>query len=100
MPNNTMKTPSGLNHPAPTLEAGLVASLNRPGGNVTGVTNFVGALAAKQFELLREVVPNASVLGLLVNPTDDQLTKYITRDVQAAAGALGKRIHILNASQY
>ena len=79
------------------VEAGLVASLNRPGGNVTGVTNFVGTLAAKQFELLREVVPDASVLGLLVNPTD-QLTKYITRDVEAAAGALGKRIHILNAS--
>jgi putative tryptophan/tyrosine transport system substrate-binding protein len=79
------------------VEAGLVASLNRPEGNVTGVTNFVGTLAAKQFELLREVVPNASVLGVLVNPTN-LLTKYITRDVQAAAGALGKRIHILNAS--
>jgi putative ABC transport system substrate-binding protein len=80
------------------VEAGLVASLNRPGGNATGVTNFVATLAAKQFELLREVVPNASVLGLLVNPTDQQLAQYITRDAQAASGALGKRIHILNAS--
>jgi putative tryptophan/tyrosine transport system substrate-binding protein len=79
------------------LEAGLVASLNHPGGNVTGATNFGAALAAKQFELLREVVPNASVLGVLVNPTD-LLTEYITRDVQAAARALGQRIHILNAS--
>jgi putative tryptophan/tyrosine transport system substrate-binding protein len=79
------------------LEAGLVASLNHPGGNVTGATNFVAALAAKQFELLREVVPTASVFGLLVNPTD-QLTEYITRDVEAAAAAHGKRIHILNAS--
>jgi putative tryptophan/tyrosine transport system substrate-binding protein len=80
------------------VEAGLVASLNRPGGNVTGVTNFVGTLAAKQFELLRGVVPNASVFGLLVNPTDQPLTKYITGDVEAAASALGKRIHVLNAS--
>jgi putative tryptophan/tyrosine transport system substrate-binding protein len=79
------------------LEAGLVASLNHPGGNVTGATNFGAPLAAKQFELLREVVPNASVLGLLVNPTGE-LAKYITRDVQAAADALGKQIHILNAS--
>jgi putative ABC transport system substrate-binding protein len=60
------------------------------------VTNFVATLAAKQFELLQEVVPDASVFGLLVNPTD-QLTKYITRDVEAAAGAHGKRIHMLNA---
>jgi putative tryptophan/tyrosine transport system substrate-binding protein len=79
------------------VEAGLVASLNHPGGNVTGATNFGATLAAKQFELLREVVPNASVLGVLVNPTD-LLTKYVTRDVQAAARALGKRIRILNAS--
>jgi len=79
------------------VEAGLVASLNRPGGNVTGVTNFVAVLAAKQFELLRELVPNPSVIGVLVNPTD-LLTKYITRDVQAAARALGQQIHILNAS--
>jgi ABC-type uncharacterized transport system substrate-binding protein len=79
------------------LEAGLVGSLNHPGGNVTGATNFGAALAAKQFESLREVVPNASMLGVLVNPTD-LLTEYITRDVQAAARALGKRIHIFNAS--
>jgi len=80
------------------VEAGLVASLNRPGGNVTGVTNFVAVLAAKQFELLRELVPNPSVIGVLVNPTNNLLTKYITRDVQAAARALGQQIHILNAS--
>jgi putative tryptophan/tyrosine transport system substrate-binding protein len=66
------------------VEAGLVASLNRPGGNVTGVSNFAAVLAAKQFELLRELVPNPGVIGVLVNPTD-VLSKYITRDVQAAA---------------
>jgi putative tryptophan/tyrosine transport system substrate-binding protein len=79
------------------LETGLVASLHRPGGNVTGVTNFVAVLAAKQFELLHELVPNASVIGVLVNPTD-LLTNYITRDLQAAGPALGLQIHILNAS--
>jgi putative ABC transport system substrate-binding protein len=79
------------------VDAGLVASLNRPGGNVTGVSNFVAVLAAKQFELLRELVPNPGVIGVLVNPTD-VLTKYITRDVQAAARAIGQQIHILNAS--
>jgi ABC-type uncharacterized transport system substrate-binding protein len=79
------------------VEAGLVASLNRPGGNVTGVSNLVVVLAAKQFELLRELVPNPGVIGVLVNPTD-VLSKYITRDVQAAARALGQQIHILNAS--
>jgi putative ABC transport system substrate-binding protein len=78
------------------LEAGLVASLHRPGGNVTGVTNFVAVLAAKQFELLHELVPNTSVIGVLVNPTD-LLTNYITRDLQEAGRALGLQIHILNA---
>jgi putative ABC transport system substrate-binding protein len=72
------------------VEAGLVASLNRPGGNVTGVTNFVAVLAAKQFELLRELVPNPSVIGVLVNPTD-LLTKYITRDVQAVRAPSGSK---------
>jgi putative ABC transport system substrate-binding protein len=79
------------------VEAGLVASLNRPGGNVTGVSNFLSVLAAKQFELLHELVPNPSLIGVLVNPTDI-LTKYITRDVQAAGRALGQQLHILNAS--
>jgi putative ABC transport system substrate-binding protein len=65
------------------VSSGLVASLAKPGGNVTGVTNFVSVLAAKQFELLHELVPNASLIGVLVNPTD-LLTKYIARDVQAA----------------
>ena len=52
------------------VEAGLVASLHRPGGNVTGVSNFAAVLVAKQFELLHELLPNSGVFGVLLNPTD------------------------------
>jgi putative ABC transport system substrate-binding protein len=80
------------------VTAGLVASLNRPGGNLTGVSNFVAVLAAKQFELLHELVPNTNMIGVLVNPTDPNLANYITRDVQEAGRALGQQIQVLNAS--
>jgi putative tryptophan/tyrosine transport system substrate-binding protein len=80
------------------VEAGLVASLNRPGGNVTGVSNIEAVLVAKQFELLHELIPNSSVIAVLMNPTDPNLTRYLTKDVQAAARALGQQVHILNAS--
>jgi ABC-type uncharacterized transport system substrate-binding protein len=80
------------------VEAGLVTSLNHPGGNITGVSNYIAVLVAKQFELLHELVPNSRVFGVLVNPTDPNITAHVTRDVQAAARALGQEIHILNAS--
>jgi putative ABC transport system substrate-binding protein len=80
------------------VTAGLVASLNRPGGNLTGVSNFVAVLAAKQFELLHELVPNTNMIGVLVNPTDPNLANYITRDLQEAGRALGQQIQVLNAS--
>jgi putative ABC transport system substrate-binding protein len=80
------------------VEAGLVASLNRPGGNVTGVSNFQAVLVAKQFELLHELVPNSSVIAVLMNPTDPNITKYLTKDVQAAGRTLGQQVHVLNAS--
>src|SRR5262245_18948040 len=85
---------TGLN----PVEAGLVASLHHPGGNVTGVSNFVAALVAKQFELLHELIPNSGVFGVLLNPTDPYISPYITRDVQAAGRTLKRDIHILNAS--
>jgi putative ABC transport system substrate-binding protein len=83
---------------ADPVELGLVASLNRPGGNITGISNFSIALAAKQFELLHEMVPNSAVIGVLVNPTSPSLAVSVTKDVQAAGRALRRQIRILNAS--
>jgi putative ABC transport system substrate-binding protein len=83
---------------ADPVELGLVASFNRPGGNVTGVSNFTAPVAAKVFELLHGLIPNPSVIAVLVNPTSPNLAASTTKDVQAAARALGQRILILNAS--
>src|SRR5262245_21102656 len=80
------------------VELGLVTSLNRPSGNVTGVSNFSAVLVAKQIELLHEMLPNSTVIGVLVNPTSPSLAESTARDAQAAGRALGKQIHILNAS--
>ena len=80
----------------PVRELGLVSSLNRPGGNVTGVTFLVNALGAKRLELLRELVPSAKIVGFLVNlanPTSES----VTADTQAAARALGIELVIRNA---
>jgi putative ABC transport system substrate-binding protein len=75
---------------------GLVPSLSRPGGNLTGFTNYFGALGAKRLELLRELVPTAGVVGILVNPTNANATKH-TEDLQAAARALGQAISVAQA---
>jgi putative tryptophan/tyrosine transport system substrate-binding protein len=80
------------------VEAGLVASLNRPGGNVTGVTNLSAVLAAKVFELLHELVPHSTVVAVLVNPTSPNRAASTAKDTQAAGRALGQAVHILNAS--
>ena len=79
------------------VEAGLVKSLNRPGGNVTGVSLISGALGAKQLELLREVVPAATSVAFLVNRTNPNMELYI-RGVQEAARTLAQEIQIVNAS--
>jgi putative ABC transport system substrate-binding protein len=79
------------------VAAGLVASLARPGGNLTGVSNLNAELAPKRLELLRELVPTAKVFGLLVNPTNPGAER-IVKDVRPAADALGIQIHILHAS--
>jgi putative ABC transport system substrate-binding protein len=78
------------------VEDGLVTSLNRPGGNITGVTFFTTALASKRLELLHELVPNASVIGMLVNPNVPDGAAQL-RDVSAAARALGLQIVVQNA---
>jgi putative ABC transport system substrate-binding protein len=76
---------------------GLVASLNRPGSNVTGATSLNVEVGAKRLELLHELVPAATIIALLVNPTDPTAEIY-SRDVQAAARILGLQLHVLHAS--
>jgi ABC-type uncharacterized transport system substrate-binding protein len=80
------------------VKLGLVASLARPGGNVTGVNFFVTELAAKRLGLLRELLPTAARVAVLVNPANQPTAESTARDVQAAAGGIGLQIHILNAS--
>jgi putative ABC transport system substrate-binding protein len=77
---------------------GLVASLNRPGGNVTGVSQTSVEMAPKRMQLLHELIPTASVMALLVNPADGVVAEVYTREVQAAAKTLGVELHILNAA--
>jgi len=79
------------------VEYGLVPSLNRPGGNITGVTNFYGSLAAKQLGLLRELVPTAAIIGILVNPNEPAFATQM-RDAETAARQVGHRLVILKAS--
>jgi putative ABC transport system substrate-binding protein len=80
------------------VQAGLVASLDRPGGNVTGVTNFNAQLASKRVQLLHEAVPRATSMALLVNPTSAVLAEADTRDAETAARTLGLQLHVLHAS--
>jgi putative ABC transport system substrate-binding protein len=80
------------------VRLGLVASLARPGGNLTG-SNFVSTeLVAKRLELLRELVPGATRVTVLVNPTEATNTQTTLRDVQPAAHAVGLQIQVLNAA--
>jgi putative ABC transport system substrate-binding protein len=76
---------------------GLVSSLNRPDGNVTGVHFFAGVLGAKRLELLRQLVPNATTIAMLVNPNTPN-NEAERRDVQAAAQAIGQELVVLDVS--
>ena len=80
------------------VQLGLVASLNQPGGNVTGVTQLAVELAPKRLEVLHELVPTASVIALLVNPNDPTQTETVSRETESAARRLGLQIHIVQAS--
>jgi putative tryptophan/tyrosine transport system substrate-binding protein len=79
------------------VASGLVASLNRPGGNATGVTSLFGGLAAKQVGLLRDLVPAATLIGFLVNPRNP-ITERNVRDALDAAQKIGQKIEIVHAS--
>jgi putative ABC transport system substrate-binding protein len=76
---------------------GLVDSLNRPGGNITGVSQLLTATVPKQLELLHEVVPSASAIAVLLNPTN-ALYPDAVRDLQAAARTLGPQLHVVHGS--
>ena len=76
---------------------GLVASINRPGGNITGVSLISSVLGAKRLGLLHELVPNAAVIGLLVNP-DNPNAEPEREDVEEAARTIGQQIVVVNAS--
>jgi putative tryptophan/tyrosine transport system substrate-binding protein len=80
------------------IRLGLVVSLNRPGGNVTGVTSLGLEVTPKRLELLHELVPMASVIALLINRANPALAEPVLRASQAAAQTLGLNLHILNAS--
>jgi putative tryptophan/tyrosine transport system substrate-binding protein len=79
------------------IKLGLIASFNRPGGNITGVNTLSPALEAKRLGLLRELVPQAAIIAVLLNPTNPDADRQ-RRDIQAAAAAVGQQVRIFNAS--
>jgi putative ABC transport system substrate-binding protein len=79
------------------IKAGLVHSLNRPEGNLTGVTTSFGEAAPKRLGLLREILPKAAIIGVLVNPNDSIAANSETSDMRTAARSVGQRIEILQA---
>src|SRR6185369_2217426 len=81
----------------PPVELRLVTSLNRPGGNATGITTLAAEVAAKRFSVLRELVPQAAGMAVLVKPSHPS-TKPVTASLQAAARTLGVRLDVLEAS--
>jgi putative tryptophan/tyrosine transport system substrate-binding protein len=78
------------------VKLGLVASLNRPGGNATGVNFFVSQMEGKRLGLLHELVPKSALIGVLLNPSNAPFESQL-KDVEEAARALGREIHILQA---
>jgi putative ABC transport system substrate-binding protein len=83
---------------ADPVQLGLVASLNQPGGNVTGITQLTVGLVPKELELLHELVPTARVMALLVNQANASVAETETSELLSAARTLGLELHVLNAS--
>jgi putative ABC transport system substrate-binding protein len=82
---------------ADPVEVGFVASLSRPGGNLTGVTSLNLEVGPKRLELLRELVPTATIIAVLVNPTNPSIAENISRDLPVAARTLGLQTPVLRA---
>jgi putative ABC transport system substrate-binding protein len=80
------------------VELGLVASLSRPSANLTGITSLSSEIGPKRLELLHELVPAATSMALLVNPTSPNLAESTTKDVLVAARTIGLQLHVLHAS--
>jgi putative ABC transport system substrate-binding protein len=80
------------------VRAGIVASLNRPGGNATGVTFYVINLGPKRVQMLRELIPNASTIAVLVNPSNTATTEGVVKEIQTEAQRVGQRIAFFRAS--
>jgi putative ABC transport system substrate-binding protein len=79
------------------VKSGLVASLNRPGGNLTGVVSLNAEVGSKRMELLKELIPTATTIGMLVNPSNP-ISEILSRDAQAASRALGLQLYLLEAN--
>jgi putative tryptophan/tyrosine transport system substrate-binding protein len=79
------------------ITLGLVASLNRPGGNLTGVTNLNIEVGQKKLELLRELLPSANTIAVLVDPSSPAITEQFMRALQSAADTLGMQLHVMQA---
>jgi ABC-type uncharacterized transport system substrate-binding protein len=93
----TTTIPIAFGIPEDPVKLGLVASLGRPGGNVTGVNFFTAELGARRLALLHELIPGASRVGVLLNPADTTRAESTLRDVEAAARAIGLQIHVVRA---
>ena len=94
----TTKVPIVFSSPEDPVGLGLVASLARPDGNLTGINWFASEVAAKRLELLRELVPGAAHVALLVQSANVRIAEATVRDVEAAARAMGLQIRVLNAN--
>ena len=93
----TATIPIVFNSSDDPVKLGLVASLNRPGGNATGINFFVSQMEGKRLGLLHELVPTAALMGVLLNPTNAPF-EFQLKDVQEAARSISQQIHVLHAS--
>ena len=95
----TTTIPIVFSTPEDPVTLGLVASLARPGGNLTGINWLAGELTAKRLEFLHELVPGAAHIAVLVEPNNARITEIIVRDAEAAARSMGLQIRVLNANK-